>query len=84
MQVKMYSVYSGNLNKIGWYSRENEKGQTEGVLRAEFRNETQYDYWPVSNDKFREIFSEDSKGSWFDREIKKNSKIKYEKVKEIE
>ena len=52
MQVKMYSLFSGNLNKIGWYSRENEKGQTEGVLRAEFRNETQYDYWPVSNDKF--------------------------------
>lgn len=76
---KMYFVNSGNLNRIGWEYDEETK---QGVLRAEFRNGTQYDYFPVDKKKFSEIFSAESKGSWFDLEIKKNKSISYEKVEE--
>ena len=41
---KMYSVYSGNLNRAGWEYDEETK---QGVLRVEFRNGQQYDYFPV-------------------------------------
>lgn len=82
MEIKMYSILSGNLNKVGWYLKK-DKSQSIGVLRVEFRNGAQYDYYPVSKEKFEEIFIQESKGSWFDREIKKNEKIKYSKVEDI-
>lgn len=56
----------------------------EGTLRAEFQNQQQYDYWPVSQEKFKQIFSAESRGKWFDSEIKKNLAIQYKKVPEEE
>ena len=74
---KMYSIFSGNINRIGW---EYDQETKQGVLRAEFKNGIQYDYFPVTKEKFSEIFQEESKGTWFDLEIKKNPSIDYEKV----
>ena len=75
---KMYSIFSGNLRRIGW--KLNEETQ-KGVLRAEFMNGQQYDYSPVTQEKYKEIFSvEGSRGKWFNEEIKSDVKIKYKKV----
>lgn len=77
---KMYSIFSGNLRRIGW--KLNEETQ-KGVLRVEFMNGQQYDYSPVSQEKYKEIFTVDSsRGKWFSEKIKSDPKIKYEKVKE--
>ena len=76
---KMYTTHSGNLKRIGW---EYDSETKQGVLRVEFKNGSQYDYFPVPKEKFSEYFSSESKGSWFDLEIKKNPTISYEKVDE--
>ena len=77
---KMYSIFSGNIRRIGW--KLNEETQ-KGVLRVEFMNGQQYDYSPVPQEKYKEIFSvEGSRGKWFAEQIKSDVKIKYEKVKD--
>lgn len=74
---KMYTVYSGNLQSIGWgYDFDNKVG----VLRAEFNKGTTYDYWPVSKELFSDIFKVESKGSWFQTNIVKNKTLNYKKV----
>lgn len=75
----MYNIHSGNLKRVGWEYDEETK---QGVLRAEFQRGDQYDYFPVEKKKFSEIFSQDSKGAWFNSEIKNSKSIGYEKVDE--
>lgn len=74
---KMYSVFSGNLAKVGWEWDEVNKC---GVFRAEFVKGNVYDYWPVTKETFGEIFKAESKGTWFQQNIAKNQSLNFEKV----
>lgn len=74
---KMYNVHSGNLAQVGWEYDETNKC---GVMRAMFKTGRVYDYYPVTKEKFGEIFKQDSKGSWFNREIVNDKSISYEEV----
>lgn len=74
---KMYTLHSGNIAQVGWeFDAENKFG----VLRAIFNNGRTYDYWPVTKEKFGEIFKAESKGKWFVQNISGNKSLNYEEV----
>jgi hypothetical protein len=80
---KMYNVHSGNIAKIGWQEFENEHNPTGpkiGVLQVEFNRGDTYQYHPVPKKLFGEFWTAESRGSWFDTNIKKNTLISYEKI----
>lgn len=78
---KMYTVYSGNLNRVGWEFDETIK---QGVLRVEFKRGDIYDHFPVSKEMFNQMWKAESKGKWFISEIKNNKLINFEKVESNE
>jgi len=74
---KIYSIHSGNLQKIGW---EYDHVTKQGVLFVEFNRGAQYEYFPVPKELWNEFWNADSRGSWFHKNIKSVKSINFEKI----
>lgn len=66
-----------NINRIGWTAKCESK---TNVLRVEFHNGKQYDYWPVTQKEYTDLLKAKSIGSEFNQKIKKKLKIEYVEV----
>lgn len=73
----MYNVYSGNIAKAGWMWNAEEK---RGILQIEFRSNRTYQYFPVDKKYWTEFWQAESKGQYFNENIKNNILIEYEEV----
>ena len=74
----LYSIHSSNAEKIGFcYSKKTKSG----VVRVIFKGGKTYDYYPFEKNKYSEIFSEESKGSWIQNNLVKNKSLNCIKVK---
>lgn len=74
---KMYSIHSSNISKVGFQYDYEKK---YGVMRVEFHRGNIYEYWPIEQSKYSEIFKSDSPGSWFQTNIAKNKELQFEKI----
>jgi len=66
MNVSMTPVNSSQIKEIG---------HQQDTLYIRFKNKKLYSYKPVSADKFQEFKNSDSKGKFFHKEFKMNSKL---------
>lgn len=73
----MYNIHSSNATKVGFCFS---KKTNCGVMRVVFKGNKTYDYYPIIKNKFSEIFSEESKGSWIQKNLVKNKDMKYVEV----
>lgn len=76
-KIKMYSVHSSNVSKLGWYFCEQSK---QGVMVVEFLKGTRYMYFPVENTKLREALDSDAAGKWVQANLVQNKEITCQKI----
>lgn len=83
-KITLYTIHSTKAAKIGWYFDENVK---VGVAVVEFHNRNKkaangprYMYFPVSNEKFSEVFKAKSKGAWITENLINNKEVNCQKI----
>lgn len=68
---------SSNIAEIG-YDPENM------TLEVKFHNDTIYQYWPITQLGWELLMKTKSKGKYFNKWIRKNPKINYKKMDEVQ
>lgn len=69
--MEMTKVESSNIEAIGY--------ETD-VLYIQFKTGDLYSYSPVTEEMYNELMAAESKGKYFAANIKRNSKIAYQKI----
>lgn len=76
----MYNIHSSNASKIGFCYSNKVKS---GVVRVVFKGNKTYDYYPFDKNKFSEVFSSESKGSWIQNNLVKNKNLTCVQIKNM-
>lgn len=76
-KIKMYDVHSSNVAKVGWYKDETTQ---KGVCVIEFVKGARYMYYPVSQEKFGEVFESKAKGKWVQDNLIRNKNVECTKL----
>ena len=49
--------------------------EAKGIITIEFHKGGSYEYWPITNETYKELVNSNSPGNYFEQNIKKNPKI---------
>ncbi len=69
----MTTVVSSNISRLGYNEETSE-------MLVEFKNGTQYKYWPVHFNDYQDLVNAPSVGRAFAADFKNNSSYEYERI----
>ncbi len=82
--ITLYTIHSTKASKIGWYF---DGATNQGICVVEFPNKKspkqagpRYMYWPVTQEKFGEVFEAKSKGEWITKNLINNKEVSCQKI----